>query len=212
MVLGPGLGTDASARVLVRAILHHYAGPVVLDADALTVLGEMLRDEPGFFRKVPKGQSRAVLPHNKEASRLLGVDIDTIESDRYGSVASVARRAQGVALLKGAHSLVMAHSSRPVSTIPKTPSKSIRREDERTFVMPLGSPLLAVAGSGDVLAGMAGAFATQLPMLEAVLVAGFLHAKAGESLASKKRKGGLLAHEIADEASSLLARLHAKHL
>lgn len=46
MVLGPGIGTDLSSRQLLETVLAHYQGPLVLDADALTLLGRFPGERP----------------------------------------------------------------------------------------------------------------------------------------------------------------------
>ncbi|MCZ7678903.1 MAG: hypothetical protein M5U28_09160 [Sandaracinaceae bacterium] len=63
--------------------------------------------------------------------------------------------------------------------------------------MPLGTPALGVAGTGDVLTGViAAALASVETTFEAACAAVVLHAKAGELAAPIG--SGLLAHEVAD--------------
>jgi NAD(P)H-hydrate repair Nnr-like enzyme with NAD(P)H-hydrate dehydratase domain len=63
-------------------------------------------------------------------------------------------------------------------------------------VCPLDVPALAVAGTGDVLAGVIASLAAQLPPLMAAACGVYLHARAGMLAAHADR--GLLAHEVAD--------------
>ena len=71
--------------------------------------------------------------------------------------------------------------------------------DGRVVVNPTGSPLLATAGSGDVLAGVIGALvAGGLAVEDAAAAAAWLHGAAGERLALTLGDAGLLAAEVAD--------------
>ena len=64
---------------------------------------------------------------------------------------------------------------------------------------PTGTPLLATAGSGDVLAGILGALiAGGLAPKDAAVCGVWLHGAAAEALEPRLGDAGLLAHEIAD--------------
>lgn len=128
LALGPGLGRDAEAQALVRALLERLELPVVVDADALFGL------EPGEWR------ARAVLtPHAGELARLLGRDAAWVNAHRLEAAFAAAERFGCVCLLKGADSIVAAPG-------------------EGALVCDLGPPSLATAGSGDVLTGIVAAF------------------------------------------------------
>ena len=80
--------------------------------------------------------------------------------------------------------------------------------DDKVFVCTAGNPVLATAGSGDVLTGMIAAFACTMPLHKASCVGVFAHALAGD--AWRKRTGwdrGLIASEIAEELPQVLADL-----
>ena len=67
------------------------------------------------------------------------------------------------------------------------------------MVNPTGTPLLATAGSGDVLAGVIGALLAGGIAPQAAAVAGaWLHGAAAEALSRRLGDAGLLAHELAD--------------
>jgi ADP-dependent NAD(P)H-hydrate dehydratase / NAD(P)H-hydrate epimerase len=75
----------------------------------------------------------------------------------------------------------------------------IATPDGRLAVNPTGTPLLATAGSGDVLTGAIGAFlAAGLPAREAALAGVYLHGAAAERLALRLGDAGLLTAELAD--------------
>ena len=93
VVVGPGLGRHRVEAV--RRVWQDHAGPVVADADALTVLSR-----PGPWR--PWGGDRVITPHSAEAARLLGCSRAEIDADRFGA----ARRLGAGAVLKGPHTLI----------------------------------------------------------------------------------------------------------
>jgi hydroxyethylthiazole kinase-like uncharacterized protein yjeF len=151
---GPGIGTDDAAAAVVRAVLA--AGvPVLLDADALTVVAQ--RPELLAGRSAPT----LLTPHEGEFARLApGIDAADLAADRIGCVRRVAAQLGATVLLKGSRTVVAA------------PDGQVRIADE-------GTGWLATAGSGDVLTGVAGSLlAAGLPPLEAGVAAAWLHGRA----------------------------------
>jgi ADP-dependent NAD(P)H-hydrate dehydratase / NAD(P)H-hydrate epimerase len=128
LALGPGLGRSPAAKALVRRLLAEVELPAVVDADALFEL------EPGEWPA-----PRILTPHEGELARLLGRESPQVASHRLASVREAADRFRCVVLLKGADTLVAA------------PGGGV-------FVVALGLPSLATAGTGDVLTGIAAAF------------------------------------------------------
>jgi NAD(P)H-hydrate epimerase len=172
-VIGPGLGLDDFADTLAMGVVLAAPRPVVLDADALTVLAreglESLRAAKG---------PRVLTPHPGEASRLLGIPTTDVQRDRYAAATALATRSGHVAILKGARTVIAS-------------------PDGRGWVARVGTPALGVAGTGDVLAGIVGASLLADPDIpRAALTAVLLHGRAGERAARGDR--GLLAHEVAD--------------
>ncbi len=184
-VIGPGLGSSAETILLLETVLAGARVPVVADADALSAFS----GRPGFFagRRGPT----VLTPHPGEAARLLGTTSAKVQSDRLAAVRSLARKSGAVVVLKGAHSLVA------------EPSGGIA-------VNPTGSPLLATAGSGDVLAGIIGALlAGGSGPREAAVAGTWLHGAAADSLAPFLGDAGLLAHEVADAVPRVRAALRS---
>ena len=125
--------------------------PLVVDADALS----SLRDHP------EGAASRLLTPHAGELARLVGADRQDVEARRLHHARAAARELDSVVLLKGSTTLVA-------------------RPDGRVRVNPTGTAALATAGSGDVLAGLAGALlAGGLDPFDAGSVAAWLHGAAG---------------------------------
>jgi hydroxyethylthiazole kinase-like uncharacterized protein yjeF len=172
-VAGPGLGTDGAALAPLRDVLDADV-PVLVDADGLTLLAAA----PSLLaRRSSRGAVTVLTPHAGEFVRLFP-DLDP--ADRPASVRAAAVRSGAIVLLKG-HRTVLADPA------------------GRTMINTSGSPWLATAGSGDVLAGMAGSLlATGLAPLTAVALAAHIHGRAGERAAAAGRAG----------ASALLDLLH----
>ena len=153
---GPGLGTDDDARGRLATVLD-AAEPAVVDADGLTLLaqaGRLDRDAP-----------TVLTPHAGELSRLLDVPRADIEAHRLRYARAAAVRYGATVLLKGSTTVVVA-------------------PDGRTRVNPTGTPWLATAGSGDVLAGVVGALlGGGLDPLDAASVGAWLHGAAARRVA-----------------------------
>lgn len=173
-VLGPGLGTSAGTVAAIRTVVRKTSLPLVLDADGLNAFS-------GTARRLSKRRGPTVAtPHPGEAGRLLGRSARQVQSDRLAAARSLAKATRCCVLLKGEASLTA------------TP-------DGRVVVNPTGTPLLATAGSGDVLAGVLGALvAGGLRVEDAAPAAAWLHGAAGERLARTLGDAGLLAAELAD--------------
>ncbi|MBX3190326.1 MAG: NAD(P)H-hydrate dehydratase [Labilithrix sp.] len=182
VVMGPGFGTGERAQAAVRHVLCEYTGPIVADADALSM-------HAGAIEDFSAASGRAILtPHAGELARLLGTTSEEIESDRFSAARSAAARARAVVVLKGPYTIIAS-------------------PDGRCVVNPTGNPALATAGAGDVLAGLTGALACSLPPFEAAWCGAYLHGAAGDAWRAKHGDRGLLAGEIADELPNVLREL-----
>jgi hydroxyethylthiazole kinase-like uncharacterized protein yjeF len=159
--VGPGIGVDDAARALVDDVLG-LPVPVVLDADALTVLPRILAGAPDRLRT--RGAAAVLTPHEGEFARL-APDLD-LAADRLGGARRLAERTGATVLLKGFSSVVAA-------------------PDGRTRVNPTGTRWLATGGTGDVLTGVLGSYlAAGLDPLDAASVAAFVHGLAGRLAAA----------------------------
>lgn len=175
VVLGPGLGRDRWARALADALVSS-GRPLVIDADGLALFAER-----GGSAAAPT----VVTPHPLEAARMLGhTSAREINADRVGAAREIARRFDAVVVLKGA-------------------GTAIAHPDGRAWVLPFAEPALAVAGSGDVLAGVIAARLAERASggdwHEAAIEGAYAHGAAGRALRDERRTArGALAHEIAD--------------
>jgi NAD(P)H-hydrate epimerase len=84
----------------------------------------------------------------------------------------------------------------------------ISAPDGRTTLLPFASPVLSVAGSGDVLSGVITALLGQgLEPYEAAVLGGYLH---GAAATTTGLQSGLLAHEISDQIPTIRQKLLAQ--
>ena len=173
VVLGPGLGQSAWARAVWERVLASDL-PLVLDADGLNLLAEDGRTRGRWI----------LTPHPGEAARLLETSTREIQADRVDAVARIVDRFQGVAVLKGAGTLVAAPDEVSIGLCDR------------------GNPGMATAGMGDVLAGVLGALLVQSGNLVSVARAGVrIHAVCGDAAAQNGERG-LLAGDLMEHIRS----------
>lgn len=175
LVFGPGLGRSNGAADMTEALLQlPHRPPMVIDADALFALAQ----RPKLFALLRPCD--VLTPHPGEAATLLGVGARDVQADRFGALAALAALAPAVWVLKGEGTLISA---------PNEPS----------VISPWQVPQLAVAGSGDVLAGVIGALLARghaAPLAATLGV--WLHALAGLRLAEEFPLRGNGPHDIAN--------------
>lgn len=176
-VIGPAAGVSPATRANLLALAETEAA-LVVDADALTVF----REEPERLFEALDGAD-VLTPHPGEFERLFpGLLAEAPE--RITAARRAAERAGAVVLLKG-------------------PDTVIAAPDGRAAVNANGSPWLATAGSGDVLAGfIAGLLAQGMEAFEAAAAGAWIHAEAGRAFGP-----GLIAEDLPDLAPRVLKEL-----
>jgi len=172
VLVGPGLGRDGAAREKLAETLAS-GRPVVVDADALALL---------YPAEVANRTAPLILtPHAGEMARLT----ESFGTAGDGKVA----RARGLA--KAARAVVVA----------KGPDTVIAGPDGRTVLAPSPSSWLAVAGTGDVLAGaVASRLAAHGDPFLAACEGVWLHGEA-----ARRAGPAFLASELAREISTAYA-------
>ncbi|MFZ6709046.1 NAD(P)H-hydrate dehydratase [Undibacterium sp. TC9W] len=186
VVVGPGLGTSNAAHTLLSSAIQS-AQALVIDADALNLIAAdsklqaLLRD-----RNTPC----ILTPHPLEAARLLNRSVAEIQNNRLSASQELASRFNAVVILKGSGSIICG-------------------PDGKLFTNTTGNPALASGGTGDVLAGLAGALLAQLGnSVDTARMATWVHGHAADELV-KNGTGpiGLTASELLPEI-----RLHINQL
>jgi len=181
---GPGLGRGSTVAEFVRALVDGATVPLVLDADALTVLA----DDPA---RLAGREDRDVIitPHPGEMARLVGSSVEEVQANRIEVAANFAATRRVYVVLKGHRTIVA------------TPEGHI-------FINPTGNAGLATGGTGDVLTGMIAAWLAQLLDAEAACrLAVFLHGAAGDLAEAAEGQVGMTATDVIARLGEALNRL-----
>ncbi|MFU8889173.1 MAG: NAD(P)H-hydrate dehydratase [Trueperaceae bacterium] len=198
-VVGPGLEVDAQT---LRGVLNAWGSrPLVLDGGALRREG---------WPPAAAGSIRVLTPHAAEAGALLNRPADEVAADPLAAAAELAAATQAWVVLKG-------------------PATTVAEPSGRMRLVPGGPAALAVAGTGDVLAGTIGAlWAAQLAdprsasraggdLLELLAAAVVLHAEAARIAVARLADGdavptgGLIASDVVASLPAARGRIEADH-
>lgn len=167
LLVGPGFGLhEVTGRFLFHLISHESVGadahlpPLVIDADGL----KLLADLPNWHKSLPA--NTVLTPHPGEMSVLTNLDVVEIQKDRLRIAIEYAQKWGHVLVLKGAFTVIAS-------------------PDGRLALIPVASPALARAGTGDVLAGLiVGLRAQGIEAFDAAVAGAFIHAMAGVEAAN----------------------------
>lgn len=172
-VLGPGLSLDAATQKLARRLVAALEIPLVIDADGLNALAR--QPDPIAARRAPT----IVTPHPGELVRFDGAAIPREPVERRARAEALAARLRAVVCLKGKGTVVT--------------------DGARTFVNDTGNPGMATGGTGDVLAGIAGAMLAQHDSpWAAAAFAVRLHGLAGDLAAARRSEPAMIASDLLD--------------
>jgi NAD(P)H-hydrate epimerase len=181
LLVGPGLGAEAKTKEFLEGLLAGKSNakkqtshigfvhretedkkdeainlpPMVVDADGLRLLAKI----SDWHKKLPP--LSVLTPHPGEMSALTGLLKDEIQNDREAIASKYAKEWGHVVVLKGAFTVIAAPNG-------------------QLTVIPVASPALARAGTGDVLAGLiVGLRAQGLDAYDAAVAGAYIHAEAG---------------------------------
>ncbi len=175
VVLGCGLGQSAGTLKVVRAVLREARCPVVLDADGINLIAA--HKDIVRERTCPT----ILTPHGGEFARLGGDPY----ADRITEARKMALDLRCILLLKGRNTVIT--------------------DGETTYINPTGNPGMAVGGSGDVLAGIIGAFLGQgMDPLLASACGAWVHGAAGDICAGEIGQYGMLPTDMVNVLPRLL--------
>jgi NAD(P)H-hydrate epimerase len=210
LLIGPGFGMENSTREFIENLLEgNYSAkkvtqrigfvhqesekkeennsklpPMIVDADGLKLLAQ-IKD---WQKKIP---APAVLtPHPGEMSVLTELPKDEIQENRLEIASRYAKEWGHVVVLKGAFTVIAS-------------------PDGRSTLIPVASPALARAGTGDVLAGLiVGLRAQGLEAYEAAVAGAWIHAQAGLYAADDLgTTASVLAGDVLDSVSDVISDL-----
>ncbi|GAC1402885.1 MAG: bifunctional ADP-dependent NAD(P)H-hydrate dehydratase/NAD(P)H-hydrate epimerase [Chloroflexota bacterium] len=177
MVVGPGMGFSDATTGVVRKILDlvdsTQVSKVVVDADGLNSLAQITD-----WWHCPA--QLILTPHPGEMSRLTGLSVQDIQSNRLEIARKFARDRNKIVVLKGAGTVVA--SPWGAASINTT-----------------GGPNLATAGTGDVLSGTIGGLLAQgCPPWTAAVAGVYIHGLAGDLARERTGDSGTLSSDLLD--------------
>jgi ADP-dependent NAD(P)H-hydrate dehydratase / NAD(P)H-hydrate epimerase len=182
LVVGCGMGVSGAAVRALKAQLKRDL-PMVLDADALNLVAESAELAKLVQSREKRNAATIITPHPTEAARLLGASTQSVQSDRIRAARDLAKGYRCVVVLKGAGTVIC--------------------NGENTSINRTGNPLLATAGTGDVLAGMIGALlARGHSAWDAARIGVALHGAAADTMQVRGVKRAV-ASDVIDELLNL---------
>jgi ADP-dependent NAD(P)H-hydrate dehydratase / NAD(P)H-hydrate epimerase len=169
------MGTGERAQKVLSDFIDYYRGPLVIDADGITMLARAEIRQKLHGRKGPT----ILTPHPGELSRLLNVPKPEVVEEPKEMVERAAEETNAVVLLKGATTFICAG-------------------DGHVYLNHYPNDGMATAGSGDVLAGMIGGIVGQQKMdpKDAVCLGVYLHSLAGDFASRRLGHRSMTASDI----------------
>jgi NAD(P)H-hydrate epimerase len=178
VVIGGGLGRSEDTQRTVQGYLEKTTNlRAVIDSDGIHAAAKKI--------EIIRGRNFIFTPHAYEFFILTGQDIKNIEfSEKIKIVQQEAAKLGGIIVLKG--------------------RKDIISDGQQVIIDETGSPYMAVGGTGDTLAGIAGSLLAQgaEPFL-AAQAASFINGKAGEA-AAEKFAAGMMATDLIEEIPNII--------
>ena len=209
MLIGPGIGQEKETLDFLKDLLQfgeitirktslgfsseieidkkekRFDQPtLVLDADALRLLPQI----KNWYQTI--SQIAVLTPHPGEMAALAGLTIDEVQKNREGLAKQFATRWGHVIVLKGALTIIAS-------------------PDGETAFIPIATPALASAGTGDVLSGMiTGLIAQGVNAFDAAVAGAWLHAYAGINAAINQGQTiSVTARDVIDQIPSALKKI-----
>jgi ADP-dependent NAD(P)H-hydrate dehydratase / NAD(P)H-hydrate epimerase len=210
LLIGPGLGMEDTTREFIKNLLdvaalkpsHGRMGFVqsgstekadtkvavlpnlVVDADGLKLLAKIT----DWNKLLPP--LSILTPHPGEMAILTGLSIEEIQKDRQNTACKFAKKWGHIVTLKGAFTI-------------------IADPDGRSTTIPIGTPALARAGTGDVLAGIiVGLRAQGLEAYDAARLGAWVHAQAGLVAAQVQgASASVMAGDVMEAIADVLASM-----
>jgi ADP-dependent NAD(P)H-hydrate dehydratase / NAD(P)H-hydrate epimerase len=197
IMLGPGFGIKKPTEKFLDKFLEVYQGEIsnrasnprlIIDADALKLLTSI----DDWFQAIPPYS--VLTPHPGEMSILTGLSVTEIQSNRLEIAEKFSRLWNQVLVLKGANTIVAS-------------------PDGRTTAIPVATPALARAGTGDVLSGLlVGLLAQGVEPFNAAVAACWIHGQAGLLAAKNFRSTAcVLARDILLAVVPVMADIYSSN-
>ncbi|MEZ5038262.1 MAG: NAD(P)H-hydrate dehydratase [Saprospiraceae bacterium] len=179
--IGCGIGQEAATQEALFKIIKTAQRPLLLDADALNILGK----NPTWLNQLPP--KSILTPHPKEFERLFGATVDDFQ--RLALLSQKAVEHQLIIVLKGAFTCIALPNG-------------------VCYFNTTGNPGMATGGSGDALTGIiCGLLAQGYPPEQAALIGVHLHGLAGDLAASEWGEEALLPSDLIQHLGKAFTQL-----
>lgn len=169
LAIGPGMGNEPSLNNLIGKIINKFKEKIIIDADGLNAVSKDI--------SILHNKDNIILtPHLKEFSRLTGLSIDEINSNRSEIAINFAKKHKVILVLKSEQTIVT--------------------DGYRIYVNKIGNPGMATAGSGDVLTGVIAGLLALMDEYDASRLGVYLHSFAGDLASLNLTEESLIASDI----------------
>jgi hydroxyethylthiazole kinase-like uncharacterized protein yjeF len=169
--IGPGFGVDKIAEELLMDILTRFKRPLLLDADALTVISATKK----LIGKIPA--QTIITPHGGEFDRLFGA-----HQNNEGRIATAINKAREYSII----------------IVLKSHQTAVITQDE-VFYNTTGNTGLAKGGSGDALTGVITSFLAQgYTPLNAAKLSVYLHGLAADLTLEEQSMESMVITDVID--------------
>jgi NAD(P)H-hydrate epimerase len=206
LIIGPGFGLEKTTKSFLSGLfgidVHKQRGqigfvhpesveqdkpsipPCIIDADGLKLLSQL----ENWYSFLP--DDSILTPHPGEMAGMTGIPKDEIQENRVEAAVHWAKTWGHIVVLKGAFTVVAGPGG-------------------EATVIPVATPALARAGTGDVLAGAIAGFRAQgVGAYEAAVIGCYVHGRAGELAAEIiGTTASVLAGDVAEALSSVIVEL-----
>jgi len=186
IVCGPGIGADEEAYIKLKNVLQDFPDEkkLILDADALNLIAQKQE-----LKELTKKVNNIVYtPHMMELKRMTGIELENLKSNLDQIMEEIVCDDTGIYVCKDSVTRVYA-------------------KDEPIYINRAGNYGMATAGSGDVLAGMIGAFVARngVKFYDGIIGATYLHSFAADMAAYQIGKNSLMASDIIEKVANILS-------
>lgn len=180
VVIGCGLGNNDDTQMIVDQVIKTSEVPVILDADGINAAAPFI----DIIRS--KNAPLIITPHPGEMARLIGEDIDYVQSHRAEVAKAFALENDVILVLKGANTIV-------------TDGKEI-------YFNTTGNPGMAMGGTGDMLSGMIGSFVAQgMTPFDAAKSAVYIHGYIGDVCEQELSQRGMTVDDMLSIEGAVLS-------
>jgi NAD(P)H-hydrate epimerase len=198
LLIGCGFGRDVRTIAFVQTLLNQITNyerfaritNLVFDADALFALAQT---REWWTQLAP--HTAILTPHPGEMATLTGLTRAEVQANRVEIAKKFAAQWQQIVVLKGAHTIIAApDASTPLSA--------------RVMIIPIATPALATAGTGDVLAGtIVAMLAQKLSPFDAASAGAYLHGLAGMIAEKEIGAAGAVASDLLTRLPEAIRRM-----